>query len=399
MCIFFTLWVIIKDRGVVHMLRKITINNFRSFKNLTTIDIGATGYKVLSDTNVYHNNLKGLFFVGANASGKTNAIRALKLLLDLLFAERKIDIKTERCLFSSEKSMSLEYEFECSGTVIKYYIEHIADKQSLIEVLTVADQVVLNRIGKNAKSEITENKFYEDIDENTLVLREIYFNTNFRTQRVLKEWFDFLVNSVYIDGYKETVFSPGKVNLTIEDYLENQGVDEINTFFEKFRFNQRIEYSNSSSGNFTKLRLNFLEKEIYFKREGVGEPIPFSWESLGNQKLLRMLPAFFHTVKNGGMLIVDEFSSGLHNFLEELLIRYFMNNSKNSQLFIVSHSTNLLSNSLLRPDQIYAVDFNGAEGSILKRFSSEQPRVAQNLEKMYTSGVFGGIPEYKDDIN
>ncbi|WFR63305.1 AAA family ATPase [Paenibacillus amylolyticus] len=377
------------------MLSKITINNFRSFKNLTTIDLGATGYKVLSDTNVYHNNLKGLFFVGANASGKTNAIRALKLLLDLLFAERKVDIIVERCLFSPEKSMSLEYEFDISGTPIKYYIEHIADKQSLIEVLTIADQVVLNRIGKNAKSEITENKFYEDIDDNTLVLREIYFNTRFRTQSILKEWFDFLMNSVYLDGYKETIFSPGKINLNIEEYLENQGVDEINTFFNKFNFNQRIEYANSSSGSIT--RISSEEKDIFFKREGVGEPIPFPWESLGNQKLLRLLPAFFHTVKNGGMLIVDEFSSGLHNFLEELLIRYFMNNSKNSQLFIVSHSTNLLSNSLLRPDQIYAVDFNGAEGSVLKRFSSEQPRVAQNLEKMYTSGVFGGIPEYKDD--
>lgn len=380
------------------MLSKITMSNFRSFKNTTVVDIRATGYKILSDKNVYADTLKGLFFVGANASGKTNAIRALKLLLDLLFAERKIDIGAERCLFSSGKSMSLEYEFEISHQEIKYYIEYIREQRTLVEVLTVAGEVVLNRIGKNAKSEITENKVYEDIDTDMLVLREIYFNTKFRTQKVLKDWFDFLINSVYIDGYKETVFSPGNINLTIEDYLENHGVDEINNFFEKFNFNQRIEYANSSSGNFTKLRLNLLEKVVYFKREGVGEPIPFSLESLGNQKLLRFLPAFFHSVKNGGMLIVDEFSSGLHNFLEELLIRYFMNGSKNSQLFIVSHSTNLLSNSLLRPDQIYAVDFNGDEGSLLKRFSSEQPRVAQNLEKMYTSGVFGGIPAYKDDI-
>jgi len=30
----------------------------------------------------------------------------------------------------------------------------------------------------------------------------------------------------------------------------------------------------------------------------------------------------------------------------------------------------------------------------VKRFSSEQPRSAQNIEKMYTSGVFGGLPNY-----
>ena len=97
------------------------------------------------------------------------------------------------------------------------------------------------------------------------------------------------------------------------------------------------------------------------------------------------------------MLILDEFSSGFHNELEELLIRYFMRKSNESQLIFVSHSTNLISNSLLRPDQIYAVDF-GKDGSQIKRFSSEKPREAQNLEKMYLGGVFNGVPKYEYSI-
>ena len=74
-----------------------------------------------------------------------------------------------------------------------------------------------------------------------------------------------------------------------------------------------------------------------------------------------------------------------------------MNNSTNTQMLLVSHSTNLLSNALLRPDQVYSVEMMGGEGSVLNRFSDEQPRVAQNIEKMYLSGVFGGIPEYETD--
>ena len=74
-----------------------------------------------------------------------------------------------------------------------------------------------------------------------------------------------------------------------------------------------------------------------------------------------------------------------------------MKNSTTTQLFFVSHSTNLLSNSLLRPDQIFSVEMTGNEGSRLNRFSDEQPRAAQNLEKMYLSGIFGGIPEYGTD--
>lgn len=94
---------------------------------------------------------------------------------------------------------------------------------------------------------------------------------------------------------------------------------------------------------------------------------------------------------------MDEFSSGFHNDLEELLIRYFMKKAEEAQLIFVSHSTNLLSNSILRPDQIYSVDF-GTDGSVLKRFSSEKPREAQNLEKMYLSGVFDGVPAYEYTI-
>ena len=136
---------------------------------------------------------------------------------------------------------------------------------------------------------------------------------------------------------------------------------------------------------------------IFFKRKGIDEPIPFSLESLGNRVLLQLLPSFFHCIQAGGMLLLDEFSSGFHNDLEELLVRYFMKKAENAQLIFVSHSTNLLSNRILRPDQIYSVDFT-KEGSVVKRFSSEKPREAQNLEKMYLGGVFNGVPRYEDTI-
>ena len=34
--------------------------------------------------------------------------------------------------------------------------------------------------------------------------------------------------------------------------------------------------------------------------------------------------------------------------------------------------------------------------SSIHRISSDQPRSAQNVEKMYVSGVFGGIPLYHE---
>ena len=66
---------------------------------------------------------------------------------------------------------------------------------------------------------------------------------------------------------------------------------------------------------------------------------------------------------------------------------------ENVQSFISTHETNLLKTSLTRPDQIFLVDYE-KHGAFIKRASDENPREAQNLEKMYLAGLFGGTPSY-----
>ena len=209
----------------------------------------------------------------------------------------------------------------------------------------------------------------------------------------MQKWFDFLSNSIYVDLYRRTLIPYKGIDLSVKSYLENGGDKTINDFFDKYNFEQNIEYNKDSVG--PTVSVHTEEKMIYFKRKGIEDPIPYFFESTGNRNLLHLLPAFFSCIENGGILLLDEFSSGFHNDLEELLNRYFMQNAIDSQIFFVSHSTNLLSNSLLRPDQIYSVDFD-TDGSHLKRFSSEKPREAQNLEKMYLSGIFSGVPRYEN---
>ena len=123
-------------------------------------------------------------------------------------------------------------------------------------------------------------------------------------------------------------------------------------------------------------------------------PIPFAMESLGTKNLLNMLPSFFYAIENSSMLIIDEFSSAFHNELEELLIKYFFENSNNSQLFIVSHSTNIIKNHIYRPEQIYVTELNSLKGTKVKQVSDSNPRLSQNLERLYLGGTFGGIPRY-----
>ena len=379
------------------MLLKVKLKNFKSFKNLTEINFNATNYKILKDINIYDNEiLKGAIFVGGNATGKTNIIISLNVLLDMLFSDKIINLGSYKCVFSEDPLIELGYEFNIDGDLIKYDIYYDVREKVLTEKLYLNDKLVLDRIGNSANSKITESSSYTDLDNEILLLRTIYFNTKFNNFNILKKWFAFLSNSVYLDASQRIVSNSDK-ELMLSKYLESKGTDEINEFFKEYKFNQQIEYSNQSSGNLITLKMNDdSSKAVFFKRNGIDEPIPYKWESLGNRNLINMLPAFFKVVKNGGMLIIDEFSSAFHNELERLLIKYFMNKSKNSQIFIVSHSTNLLSNSIFRPDQEYSVDFF-ENGSIVNRFSTDKPREAQNIEKMYNSGCFGGKPNYKPE--
>lgn len=379
------------------MLLKVRLNNFKSFKEPTEIDFTKTNYKILEDTNVYDSKiLKGAIFVGGNATGKTNIILSLKILLEMLFSDKIVNLCNYRCLYSGLNRISLDYEFDIDDNLIKYYIKYDRQKKVLLEKLHLNDKLILDRIGDFAETEITEAKTHTDLDNDILFLRTIYFNTKFNNNKVLKKWFEFLSNSVYIDASENSKLNSNSKEV-IKEYLEKNSIDNINNFFKENNFNQQIEYSNKSVGKLTSIELyDTSDKQIFFKRKGIDEPIPYEWESLGNKNLLAMLPPFFNVINNGGMLIIDEFSSAFHNELERLLIRYFMEKSNNSQIFLVSHSTNLLSNSIFRPDQAYSVDFT-ENGSVVNRFSDEKPREAQNIEKMYNSGCFGGIPNYKPD--
>lgn len=387
------------------MLKKVGIKNFKSFKNQTEIDLSKTNYNFLSQNVNKDGILKGCIFVGPNASGKSSVVLSIKLLLDFLFKERNIKLGVLKSLLSEDESFSLTYSFVIDSQKVTYGFSINPDKPFIEESLFVDNKMMMQRMGTSAKSFIVNEQgvSYDesDVDKETLFLRTLFFNTKFTSNKTLKDWMEFLQNSVYINAFERNIVYYGKdyKDLELSSYLKGNGLSKINDFFKEFNFEQDIEYTNQGAGNVSALAGDESEKNIFFKRKGVESLIPFTEESLGNQNLLRMLPTFLHVINKSGMLLIDEFSSGFHNCLEALLVRYFFEKAKDSQMIFVSHSTNLLSNSLLRPDQEYAVEFNGKEGSSVIRFSKEKPRLAQNIEKMYVSGVFGGLPQFEENEN
>ena len=378
------------------MLKKIKLDNYVTFTKPTEIDFTATNYKFLEGENVGNNKLlKGCLFVGENASGKTKILTSITFLLDLLFGNKEIDFMTNKSFFTDKKTYKLEYTFIQEDVEIIYLIE-LGINEIVSEKLIMDKKIILERLGNTAKFSLNDEKTFNDIPHKLLFLRRIYFDTNFYDNKVLLNWFDYMKKSVYINCYYRNVVTYSGENLLVHEYLNNNTVDDINNFLEKINYNQKIEYGTETSDPKHKFSVKSKDnkKFISFNKGGTDIFVPEMFESTGNKTFMELLPSFLHSINNECMIIIDEFSSGFHNELEECIIKYFFHYSKNSQLFFTSHSTNILNNSLLRPDQIYSVYFDSKKGSQIKRFSDEMPRESQNTEKMYLNGVFNGLPRY-----
>lgn len=386
--------------SATNMLESVKFKNFKSFTMETLIDLKPSKIEYLNETNVSRDGvLKGCAFFGSNASGKTNALNAITILLDLLF---KPYVVVPDCFtrFNNERKMWFEYTFKIDDHKLVYSFGFDRTKGITDEKLKQDDEVLLDRQIGSAKSFITENTDYDEVDRNTLFLKNIYFNTRFAGKPILNKWFEYLKKSIFFnpirDVFKIVSFDPKKgQELFLEQYLELHGEKDINEFLQHFDFPFTISYQSRKDTNnlLTAVQLIPVEYRIQFKRKELA-PIPFYMESVGNQILLSFLPSYLTVIKNGGMLAIDEFSSGFHNDLEELLVRYFYAKCKDGQLFFVSHSTNILKTSIIRPDQVYAVDFED-KSSVITKFSSRGMRESQNMEKMYLSGAFGGLPLYE----
>ena len=382
------------------MLTSITLKDYTTFINETTFDFTATNYKILEESNVGANRvLKGALFIGENASGKTQVLNAIILLLDMFFENEEQNFMLKKSLYTKGSKFNLKYKFDVDGNEIKYDVEFSGNFINF-EKLSINNEIKIERLKNSAKTFFGEEKDINEINYTLSLVKLEYYNTRFNNDTILNKWFDFLKNSIYLNCLKRTVKSYNSVRISeqiIDKYAEKGDTSKLNNCLNKIGYNSEIVTKKEFSNEDNTIGFNLKEDKICVRKKGTKIAVPLMLESAGNKIFINSLLPIMFSAANECMIIVDEFSSGLHNELEETLIKYFYNNSNNSQLFFTSHSTNLLDTSILRPDQIYTFRFDSIKGTLIKRLSDENPRESQNIEKMYLNGVFDGMPKYNKE--
>ncbi|MFI6525828.1 ATP/GTP-binding protein [Streptomyces uncialis] len=125
----------------------------------------------------------------------------------------------------------------------------------------------------------------------------------------------------------------------------------------------------------------------------------FSEESAGTQAWFGLLGYLLTALDTGAVLLVDDLDSGLHPTLVAEVVRIFQDldsNPRGAQLIFTTHDATLLGNAVLdrplAPEQTWIATKCRSGETELYALTDAKPRQEENLEPGYLRGRYGGTP-------
>ncbi|MDP2697570.1 ATP/GTP-binding protein [Thalassospira sp.] len=152
--------------------------------------------------------------------------------------------------------------------------------------------------------------------------------------------------------------------------------------------------------NFSKILREQYEKfqDLELGHEGKGGEIFYfniDDESAGTRKIVDILSQIFSVLDRGGFVAIDEIDISVHSQATEAIVALFANKATNpngAQLLATTHDTNLMASDILRRDEIWLVEKNPEGMSELFPLTDIRTRKQDNIEKGYLEGRYGAVP-------
>jgi len=126
----------------------------------------------------------------------------------------------------------------------------------------------------------------------------------------------------------------------------------------------------------------------------------FDDESYGTRNWFALLGPLLLALKDGAVLLVDELDASLHPALVAEFIRLFQDpaaSPKGGQLIFTSHDTTPLGAATgdrpLGREQVWLTEKRADGATELYPLSDAHPRKDENLERGYRAGRYGGVPQ------
>lgn len=414
------------------MLLEFSVGNFRSIRDIESISFVASSVvsknKEVDETNVFQATdklrvLKTLAIYGANASGKSNFIKAIyafKAIVTQSLTNENILAFIEPYLLSTEtndKPTFFQIHFIIEGVVYRYGFE-TNTKEITAEWLfgTPNSREIYYFKRDFQKLDINKKQFTEAhklqtllegenpiFRKNALLISTLATFNNELSQKIYSEIRNLsslinLDNSMFRNATDAMIFSDDAFKEKTTELLRYAavGIDSLLVIDNSNpKDSKHPDYKFQSNPK----RIATLHKQFDGELNLIDKPVLFmldSNESEGTKKLYELAPFIFTTLENGGTLIIDEFDARLHPRLSKKIIEIFNDprtNPKNAQLLVVTHDTNLLSANLFRRDQILFVEKDKYGASHLYSLAAfKGVRNDASFESDYLMGRYGAVP-------
>ncbi len=424
------------------MFIEFSVSNFRSILARQTLSMVASPDKTHLQRNVSVATgkdlqlLRSAVIYGANAAGKSNLLRALETLRQLVQSSATNVQEGQRLpvtpfLLSkaaSDQPSEFEIIFIADDGVRYHYCCAVTPERVIKEWLIAYPQGRAQRwfereyvaesgtygwwFGPNFKAERAERKVWKKFTRANALFMSTAIQLNNAQLRPAFTWITQKL-IVLATGVDMNPF------LSLELLRQETGQDQIMRFMRAADIGiDRLELREEDIPSPAQGQLLPVGMRIHFevnlppgaaapvlkqfkvlawhKRLDSSEEVPLDMgdESDGTRKLFEFVGGWVRALEWGATLFVDELDRSLHPHMTRFLVELFhgQHNTKNAQLVFTTHDTTLLDKDLMRRDQIWFVEKDAQRSSHFYSLLDYSPRKDEAYERGYLKGRYGAIP-------
>lgn len=409
------------------MLIDFKVKNYRSIKDEQDLNMLSTKQKEHIDTHTFTSDaynmslLKTAAIYGANAAGKSNFIKALKTMQEIVVHsatkyQRGIILPVKPFVFDSlSKNEPTEFEVHFIADNVRYQYGFSATQERIVEEWLIAYPKgrpqnwfarVLNQDTKVPSYEwqfgekfTGQKQLWQESTRDNALFLSTAVHLNSELLNPVYDWFDKILRITGVGGWtpKFTIelCKQDKYKNSILKFLQTADMD-----IEDIEVEEKIINKNENSSAFLDVLANPIRVKMWHKdNSGKKVSLDLDEESDGTQKLFAFIGPWLDSLEQGHVLLIDELHDNFHPLMVKFLVDLFhskLTNKCNAQLIFTTHETSILSQDVFRRDQIWFCEKQN-KATVLYSLVEFKPRKGvTDLEKAYLSGRYGALPYFKN---
>jgi len=409
------------------MVLEIRLSNFFSIKDEVVIDFRAANIKS-SNARALKNNvfeydgaeiLKTLIVYGANASGKSNVIKAIRFCNAMIFESHN---HNENTVFNF---MPFKFE-DYHNTPSKYFVRFVMNDIEYEYSFSLLHNSVLTEslyyypkgrikevftrnesLGKSKKEKYSFNDLIKrpfDVAESTSDKTLFISRASQMDRELAKDIFNFF-DKAFILNYLEFGMSAIE-SITLRH--KQQLIDALkiaDSDIEDVTIKLLKKAGKNIHADLTSMTIkvedivqDYLQIKTFHKTNP-GVAFDFlTEESQGTIRLFFIMLTILEVIRDNKILLIDEIEDSLHPKIIDYIFNLF-NAGEKAQLLCTTHNTQFLNLKKFRKDQIYFVNKNTDGASDLySLYDFSDFRDTMDLEKAYLQGRFDAVPLVDDSF-